>query len=214
MVFAAMENGDLQMLRMRLEQDPNLARAKDLNGNSLLLASIYLGNPEATALLLESVDALLPEEAAALGRTDRLAELFDAGEAKPNDLSPDGFGLLHLACMYGHSETVLMLLDRGASIGMVSKHKMKVQPIHSAAAGRKHALVRLLLERGADANAIQGAGWRLIHHAAQQGDRKFADLLLQHGAEVDVKNDRGQTPVDIARGLKQDELADYLESRL
>ena len=115
MAFAAMENDDLQMLRLRLISDPNLARAKDLNGNSLLLAAIYLGNQDALDLLLKSVDSLLAEEAAALGRTDRLVELFDAGEAAPDDLAPDGFGLLHLACMYGHRESVQMLLERGAS---------------------------------------------------------------------------------------------------
>lgn len=212
MAFAAMENGDMQMLRMRLDSDPNLARVKDLNGNSLLLASIYLGQPEPIELLLASVDSLLAEEAAALGRTERLVELFDAGEAKPDDRSPDGFGLLHLACMYGHMDTVLMLLDRGASMEAVSKHKMKVRPIHSAAAGRKHDIVRMLIERGADVNAVQGAGWRLIHHAAQQGDRDFVDLLIENGAEVDVKNDRGQSPVDIARGLKHEELAEHLQS--
>jgi ankyrin repeat protein len=212
MDFAAMENGDMQMLRMRLDAVPDLARVKDLNGNSLLLASIYLGNQEAIDLLLASVDSLFAEEAAALGRTDHLVELFDAGEAKPDDLSPDGFGLLHLACMYGHRETVEMLLDRGADREMVSRHKMKVRPIHSAAAGRKHDIVRLLIERGADVNATQAAGWRLIHHAAQQGNRAFVDLLIANGAEVDVRNDRGQSPVDIARGLRHEELADYLQS--
>ncbi len=211
MVFAAMENDDLQMLRYRLESDPNLARVKDLNGNSLLLAAIYLENHEALDLLLESVSSLLAEEAAALGRADRLVELFDAGEASPDDLAPDGFGLLHLACMYGHRETVEMLLDRGASREMVSKHKMKVRPIHSAAAGKKIDIVRLLLDRGADVNATQGAGWRLIHHAAQQGNREFVDLLIEHGAKVSVLNDRGQSPEDIARGLRYEDLADYLK---
>ena len=37
----------LQMIRYRLADNPDLARVKDLNGNSLLLASIYLGDPEA-----------------------------------------------------------------------------------------------------------------------------------------------------------------------
>ncbi len=212
MAFAAMENGDLQMLRMRLESVPDLARVKDLNGNSLLLAAIYLGNQEAIDLLLDSVGSLLAEEAAALGRTERLVELFDEGAAKPDDLSPDGFGLLHLACMYGHRETVLMLLDRGASKEMISRHKMKVRPVHSAAAGREHEIVRLLIERGVDVNAPQGAGWRLIHHAAQQGDREFVELLVSHGADPDVKNDRGQSPMDIARGLGHEELAEYLQS--
>ncbi len=211
MVFAAMENDDLQMLHLRLESDPNIARAKDLNGNSLLLAAIYLGNQDAIDLLLDSVSSLLAEEAAALGRSDRLVELFDAGEASVDDLAPDGFGLLHLACMYGHRETVKMLLDRGASREMVSKHKMKVRPIHSAAAGRKLDIVRRLLDRGADVNATQVAGWRLIHHAAQQGNREFVDLLIEHGAEVNVTNDRGQTPADIARGLRHEDLAEYLE---
>jgi ankyrin repeat protein len=214
LAFSAIEAGDLDMLRMRLADNPDLPRAKDLNGNSLLLAAIYRGYPQAIELLLDAAGPIGAAEAAALGRTERLAELFDAGEAAPNDTAPDGFPLLNLACMFGHPDAVGLLLDRGADLERVSPHVMGVRPAHSAAAGKRPDIVRILLDRGADPNAKQAGGWTVLHHAAQQGDLDFAKMLVEKGADAAAENDRGQKPIDIAKGLGREAVAAYFESLL
>ncbi|MHC4471292.1 MAG: ankyrin repeat domain-containing protein [Planctomycetota bacterium] len=210
LAFSALEAGDLDMLRLKLAEEPDLAHVRDLNGMSLLMAALYRGQKDAVEMLLET--ALPPDaiEAAALGRTDRLRELLDGGEAGPEDFSPVGFGLLHLACFFGQREAAELLLDRGAELAAVSRHPMGVRPVHSAAASRHWDLVGLCLDRGEDVNATQGGGWTLLHHAAQQGKRDHAEMLLSRGADASVRNDRGQTPADVARERGNEELADLL----
>jgi ankyrin repeat protein len=205
--FSALEAGDMSMLRMRIAEYPDLAHDRDLNGMTLLRTALASGNRDVVDLLLETAGPLDAFEAASLGKGDRLSELLDAGEASPDDVAPEGFGLLHLACFYGHGEVAALLLDRGANLEAVSKHPMGVRPVHCAAAARRADLVEALLDRGADVNAKQGGGWTLLHHAAQRGDAGLAAKLLERGADASIANDRGQTPAEVARGGGHEELA-------
>jgi len=208
--FAALEVGDMDMLRMKRVGQPDLAHDRDENGVSLLMAALHLGNREAVEILLETAEPLDAFEAAAVGRRERLAELLDAGEVRLDAMSTTGFGLLHLACFYGREDAAVLLLDRGASIEAVCENPMAVRPAHAAATGRHHGLVAALLDRGADVNGKQSGGWTLLHHAAQQDDREFAEALLARGADAAAKNDRDQTPADVARGTGHEELAEIL----
>ena len=59
---------------------------------------------------------------------------------------------------------------------------MGVAPLHSAAAARNREAVRLLLEAGADANAIQQGGYTALDAAEHHEDAEMAALLREHGA--------------------------------
>lgn len=211
LAFAAMEAGDLDMLRMQLETEPDLAHVRDLNGATLLMAAIYRGQEDAVALLLSEGGPPDVFEAAVLGETDRVREILDAGEAKVDAVAPDGFGLLHLSSFFGRSEVAALLLERGAAVERVSKNPMGVRPVHCAAAARQWNLVETLLDHGADPNAKQEGGWTLLHHAAQQGDRDAVEMLFSRRADPKATNDRDQAPADVARGLGHEDLAARLE---
>ena len=212
--FSAMETGDMQMLEMLRAKNPDLAHDRDLNKMTLLRTAVFQGRDEVVALLRETAGPLDAYEAAVLGETERLAELFDAGEAKLDDEAPEGYGLLHLCGFFGCRETAEMLLDRGARIGAVASNQLAVQPVASAAAGRKHEMALWLLDRGADLAATQAGGWTLLHHAAQQGALEFAEALLARSADPSVRNEKGQSPEDIARALGHAELAERLAPKV
>jgi ankyrin repeat protein len=63
--------------------------------------------------------------------------------------------------------------------------------------------VALLLDNGADVNAVVKDGRTPLHLAARFGHREVVELLLKHGADKTVKVSRGEAtglrPVDIAR---------------
>ena len=63
--------------------------------------------------------------------------------------------------------------------------------------------IKLCVELGADINAVNKTGDTALHGAAW---RHFADSIVQflvdHGANMDVKNKRGWTPLVIAEGIR------------
>ncbi|KAI0281936.1 ankyrin repeat protein, partial [Russula aff. rugulosa BPL654] len=94
-------------------------------------------------------------------------------------------------------------------------------PLHSAAC-RDLEMVEVLLEYGVDVNAqnsycrtplsfAAGAGRRSkytdssgftpLHDASEDGNIEIARVLLEHGANVEVKDNEGRTPLDIASGV-------------
>jgi ankyrin repeat protein len=65
------------------------------------------------------------------------------------------------------------------------------------------AAVRLLLELGADINAVEDHGETAMHGAAYASRARLVQFLADHGADIDVwnrKNERGRTPLMIAQG--------------
>jgi hypothetical protein len=72
------------------------------------------------------------------------------------------------------------------------------------------ATARLLLARGADANAVGGAGWRPLHLAASRGHAAAVELLLAHGADPAARADDGRDAAAIARERGFPAVADAL----
>mmetsp|Transcript_34123 Transcript_34123/g.77862 ORF Transcript_34123/g.77862 Transcript_34123/m.77862 type:complete len:421 (-) Transcript_34123:115-1377(-) len=60
--------------------------------------------------------------------------------------------------------------------------------------------VRELIEKNPAYVNLQPSGrWTALHQAAQKGDGKMVDYLLEKGARLDLVNNDGQTPADVAK---------------
>ena len=73
--------------------------------------------------------------------------------------------------------------------------------------------VQLLVELGADVNAVSKDGWRAVHGAAYTGANEIIQFLVEKGARLDVRNKYGHTPLAIADG-DPNYLTDAFERRL
>uniref|UniRef100_A0A3B1K5L9 Uncharacterized protein n=1 Tax=Astyanax mexicanus TaxID=7994 RepID=A0A3B1K5L9_ASTMX len=106
---------------------------------------------------------------------------------------------LHNACSYGHYEVAELLVRHGASVNVADLWKFT--PLHEAAAKGKYEICKLLLKYNTCVNATDKWAFTPLHEAAQKGRTQLCALLLAHGADPTMKNQEGQTPLDLATGI-------------
>lgn len=207
--------GKTQEIAEWVKDDPRIAESRDAQGVSALLLAVYTGQTKIRDFLLSGLEPDLPESAA-VGDDDRLRELLgsepETAKERANSRSADGWPLLHLAAAFADEGTVRLLLDAGAEVAQVSNTPMRNQALHAVLALSKDAgVTKLLIERGADVNAVQAAGYRPLHQAAVTGREDLVRLLLDSGADKTVRCDGGKTPAEYARERGHDALAAMLE---
>jgi ankyrin repeat protein len=212
-IIAAVRAGNIDKVRKLLSEERELVNAKDETGQSALMVALYHGRRDIADVLLAHNPTLDIFEAAATGKLERLRELLDANPDLLNAYAKDGFYPLGLAAFFGRAEVALYLLERGADVKLVARNPMQVTALHAAVATNQVAIVKALLERGADVNARQQQGWTPLHGAAGEGKLEIMDLLLARGAQLNAKNDEGKTPLAIALERGQSATAEALRKR-
>jgi ankyrin repeat protein len=189
-LHSAAANGHGDSLRVLLEHGAK-PDVRDDNGWTPLHSAAVNGHAEAVRLLLE-------------GGADINARLAYEWTG------------LHLAAQEGHDEVAEVLLKRGVEVD--SRLTNGWTPLHIAARhGRELIIARLIANQAAlDARGnndwrsdAQRAGdkrhtdwidkdWTPLHIAAEHGQQGVARILLESGADVNARNDQGQTALHIA----------------
>ena len=183
-VFDAIKAGDTARLAEIVRAHPAVVSAKDPSGLSPLMLACYGGLDDAVEALLAAGARPDVFEAAAIGDKARLAQHIDADSKLVHAFSPDGFPPLNLAAYFGHAKAVEYLLDRGADPNAVSRNALRLRPIHGAAAHRNPARSTLVAKK-----------------------------LLERGADVNVKQAGGWTPLHQALSSGNADLARALLAR-
>ncbi|MES2603360.1 MAG: ankyrin repeat domain-containing protein [Pseudomonadota bacterium] len=181
----AVYNQSPELVKLLLDAgaDPNIAN--DLAITPLLQASRY-GNADMIGALLASgarlADLQINSEpplmaAARAGSLDSVKMLLKAG-ADPNATEPlDRQTALMWAVAEGHVDIAKALLEAGAKPNM-------------------QARVSELIERkNAD---FPSGGFAALHWAARNGDEAMISLLLEHNADINVRNGDSSTPMMLA----------------
>jgi ankyrin repeat protein len=198
-VMKAIQADDIQTLKTIVGTQPELASAKDSNGNSPLLMSSYFGRSAMIAVILSQ--GVKPDlfEACAAGLVDEVRRLLRENPGRVSERSHDGWTPLHLAAFFGHVEIATILLDSGAAMLTVSNNNEANLPINAAAAGARNAVVKLLVERGCPPDARSSdQGYTALHLAANNANIELIQFLLLSGADRTLKTGAGETPLDLA----------------
>jgi uncharacterized protein len=207
----AIRNGDAAMVSTLLDVEPGLLGSSE-NGVTPLLLAIYHGKADIARLLVERGAPVSFGEACALGDLEKVRSMLAADASLLEKRTPDGFPPFGMAIFFRHPDVARFLAEQGADVNAAADNAMRVAPVHAAAAACDHDTMRLILDRGGDANARQQMDYTAMHGAAARGDKEMATLLLEHGAERAPKGSDGQTPADVARSHGHPEFAEWIES--
>ena len=121
--------------------------------------------------------------------------------ADVNILAPNKWTLLHSAAFKGWLEIVRMLLDHGSNVS--AENELGESPLHLVSQGEYPlqedgvGIARLFLERGVDFNGQKKNKWTPLHSAAFGGKLGITQVLLNHGANPNVENEHGETPMHL-----------------
>jgi ankyrin repeat protein len=211
-IIEAVKAGDRNKVEELISTNAGLSASVDDNGTSALLTAIYYGQRDIATLLASKVPTMSVHEAAALGDMQTL-KVLARWQDTLSSYSPDGWTPLHLAAAFGGPEATEFLLNAGADPNARSKNALNNTPLHACVAiSKKVHTAKLLLDKGADVNAVQHGGFTPLHAAAFAGDLPMVHLLLDSGARLDPKTDDGQTALDLAREKKRDTVVKELEA--
>ena len=110
-----------------------------------------------------------------------------------------GWTPLILAAKRGETELVNFLLSYGADVNEKSDVRNRTA-IMEAARNRKVETVKALLTADPDIDAVDWEGYTVLMFAAVSGQSDIVDVLLTHGADVNVKNKVGSSALTMASG--------------
>ena len=187
-LFAAIDMRDIYTSNRPAPKDDNKVQPMDLI--KMLLDHGADVNAKLTKLIparavLDFPDVMMGEGATPFLRAAKSADvplmqlLLEKG-ADPKVVTKAGVTALMVAAGMGHANTI----RRGE------------QPIEA---------MKICLDKGVDINAATDKTLNTaLHAAAGQGTDDIVQFLADHGAKLDLKDNKGRTPMDVALGLKAD----------
>jgi ankyrin repeat protein len=151
-------------------------------------------------------------DAAAAGDLNKVKALLEADPALLESKDNDGNTPLIKACGTLQVAVANYLIAKGANVN--AKGMVRGTPLFWAVKNREESLdlIQRLIAKGADVNATASAlrNWTILHKAVVQNNLRATKLLIDHGADINVRSDMG-TVLQLAINLHpKEEMAKLL----
>jgi uncharacterized protein len=219
-ILVAILNGHYALAKFLLEKgaDPN---AVDGKGRAALYAAVDMRNlewstrpapPEKDTMTeLDLIKALIAHGANPNARLTKKIPLrgqpsFDGRWANMIGATPfwraaqsDDVTVMRLLVEKG-ADPLLATTDHTTPLMVAAGVGWSDGQSHGSQSDAPEAL-RLCLEWGGDVNAANEVGYTALHGAAFRGANEVVKLLVEKGAKMDVKNQEGRLPVNMAEGM-------------
>ncbi|NXG25588.1 ZDH13 Palmitoyltransferase, partial [Grallaria varia] len=118
--------------------------------------------------------------------------------ADPSLIDGEGFSSIHLAVLFQHMPIVAYLISKGQNIDTADFNgQTPLMLTAQKAVGPEPT--RFLLKFNPSLNAVDNVQKNTaLHWAITSGNISAVDLLLEAGASLDIKNVKGESPLDLA----------------
>ena len=198
----AVNNGDIEIAKLLLE---NKAKIKD----ELLIAiksPIVESSINMMKLLIDNKvninytdeDGFNPLNIAIESRDMELTKFLITNGANVNSLMQDGVSLIGYAIAQNNMDLLQMLIENGANVNYTNGDSWANTPLQTASRLGLDNVVRILLTRNADINAVDMNGNTALHTAALNSQLSVVKLLLEKNPNLDIQNKVGNTALHLA----------------
>lgn len=119
-----------------------------------------------------------------------------------------GFTPIHKSALTSNSEAIKTLLDLGASPNY--KDLRYLTPLYYAVTKDDPVCSEMLLNERAVIGTTDEQGWFEIHQACRSGKVQALEHLIYYGADMDVQNASGNTPLHVCAVTNQESCARVL----
>lgn len=198
----AVNNGDIEIAKLLLE---NKAKIKD----ELLIA---IKSPIVESSI--NIMKLLIDNKANINYTDEngfnplniaiesgdmeLTKFLITNGANVNSLMQDGVSLIGYAIAQNNMDLLQILIENGANVNNTNGDSWANTPLQTASRLGLDNVVRILLSRNADINAVDMNGNTALHIAALNSQLSVVKLLLEKNPNLDIQNKVGNTALHLA----------------
>jgi hypothetical protein len=119
------------------------------------------------------------------------------------------------AVIVGNVTEAIVSIRAGADVnGLDTRANVNGRrPLNYAAIRNDTAMIRALLDAGANINSANRSGFTPLHHAGEAGSKEAATLLITNGANLTLRNRYEQTPEQTATASHHPEVAEILRSK-
>lgn len=208
-LMAAGIRGKKEMVRLLLERgaDPNLPCIT--SGSETYVLSYCHGNADIMKLLLDAGASLnkspgLPFDVLSGIRTPQALQLLKPYGITLQTRSVDGDTALKNAICRGDTEQVKFYLEQGADANEADRNGL-VPLYHAIGIKGKPEITNLLIEHGANVNAVYKGTVSMLDHARNRHGAAQEKLLLKHGAKTaaELKKQQNASPSGPNRNNRQ-----------